>query len=185
MKSILLLAMICGLVSCEKAREMAGRFTKKPAVPEAPASTYSGPVVTAVAQGEYDSFISQSGKVVVIDFYADWCGPCRKLGPILDSIAHEHGGKILIGKVNVDQNRELAAKERVEGIPDVRIFRDGREVDRFVGAPSESEVRRRLEAHTKGLPEQVPAPAEAKPATPQPSAQPMPKDWLPPGMQRR
>ena len=95
----------------------------------------------------------QPGKVVVIDFYADWCGPCRKLGPILDQIASEHGGKILVGKVNVDQNRELASSEGVRGIPDVRIFRDGREVDRFVGLPGESEVRRRLEVHLKGLPE--------------------------------
>jgi thioredoxin 1 len=185
MKSLLLLAVFCGLVSCEKAREMAGRFTKKPAAEAPNASVSTGSIVTAITQGEYDSFRSQSGKVVVIDFYADWCGPCRKLGPILDKIAHEHGGKILIGKVNVDHHRELAAKECVEGIPDVRIFRDGQEVDRFVGLPEESEVRRRLEAHSKGLPEQTPAAGETKPATPQPSAQPMSKDWLPPGMQRR
>jgi thioredoxin len=185
MKPLLLLVVFCGLTSCDKARDIVGRFSKKPAVPEAPAIPYSGPVVTSLTQGEYDSFRSQSGKVVVIDFYADWCGPCRKLGPILEKIASEQDGKILIGKINVDQNRELAAKERVEGIPDVRIFRDAREVDRFVGLPPESEVRRRLESHLTGLPERTPAAGEAKPAAPQPTTQPMSKDWLPPGMQRR
>lgn len=185
MKSFLLLAVFCGLVSCDKAKEMAGRLAKKPAAEIPAATASSGSIVTAITQGEYDSFRSQSGKVVVIDFHADWCGPCRQLGPILDKIANEHGGKILIGKVNVDENRELAAKEGVQGIPDVRIFLDGREVDRFVGLPAESEVRRRLETHAKGLPEHAPAAVEAKPATPQPSAQPMSKDWLPPGMQRR
>jgi thioredoxin len=178
---IIMLAVSCGLSSCDKARELAGRFNKKPAA-EAPATTASGPLVTTIAQDGYDSFRQQRGKVVVIDFYADWCGPCQKLGPILEKIAGEHGGKILIGKVNVDQNRELASREKVQGIPDVRIFRDGAEVDRFVGLPDESEVRLRLETHTRGLPET----GEAKPATPQPSApQPMSKDWLPPGMQRR
>jgi thioredoxin len=183
MKSFLLLTAFCGLVSCDQAKEMAGRLAKKPAA-EIPAAS-SGSWVTPIPQGGYDSFRSQSGKVVVIDFYADWCGPCRKLSPILDKIANEHGGKILIGKVNVDQNRELASKEGVQGIPDIRIFRDGREVDRFVGLPDEREVRRRLETHLKGLPEHAPAVEETKPATPQPSAEPMSKDWLPPGMQRR
>jgi thioredoxin len=184
MKSFLLLAVFCGLVSCEKAREMVGRLSKKP-VPEAPATADTGSWVTAIPQDGYDAFRLQTGKVVVIDFHADWCGPCRQLGPILDKIANEHGGKILIGKVNVDQNRELAAKEGVQGIPDVRIFRDGREVERFVGLPDESEVRRRLETHLKGLPDHSPTTGEPKLATPQPSAQPMSKDWLPPGMQRR
>jgi thioredoxin len=181
---IVLAIVCCGLASCEKAREMAGRFTKKPAA-EAPASSGSGSWVTTIPQGGFDSFRMQPDKLVVIDFYADWCGPCRKLGPILDQIANEQGGKILVGKVNVDQNRELASSEGVRGIPDVRIFRDGREVDRFVGLPGESEVRRRLEVHLKGLPEPAPAAVEAQPETPQPSARPMSNDGLPPGMQRR
>jgi thioredoxin len=181
---MVLLAVFSGLVSCEKVREMAGRFTKKPAA-EVGTPAAAGSWVTHIPQGGYDAFRQQSGKLVVIDFYADWCGPCRQLGPILDKIAGEHGGKILIGKVNVDQNEVLASREGVRGIPDVRIFRDGAEVDRFVGLPVESEVRRRLETHIKGLSEHSPEAVDANPAAPKPSAQPMSKDWLPPGMQRR
>ena len=175
-----MITVFCGLVSCEKTREFVGRFEKKKE-PEISPTASSGSWVTTIPQDGYDSFRLQTGKVVVIDFYADWCGTCRQLSPILDKIASEHGGKIIIGKVNVEQNRELASKEGVQGIPDVRIFRDGSEVDRFVGLPDESEVRRRLETHLIGLSEA----GEAKPETPQPSAQPMSKDWLPPGMQRR
>jgi thioredoxin 1 len=185
MKPLLLLATLalCGLSSCEKARELAGRFTKKP---PAPAVSPSGSWVSEISESEFDSFRTQPGKVVVIDFHAVWCGPCRNLAPILDQIATEHGGTVLIGKVNVDQNRQLAANEGVRSIPDVRIFRDGREVDRFVGLPAGSEVRQRIEIHTKGL--VAPAPAatgEGKPANPQPVIGPASKDWLPPGMQRR
>lgn len=163
---------------------MAGRLAKKPAA-EAVASTGSGSWVIAIPQGGYDSFRLQPGKVVVIDFYADWCGPCRQLGPILEKIANEHGGKILIGKVNVDDYREIASKEGVQGIPDVRIYRDGGQVDRFVGLPDESEVRRRLEVHLAGLSQSTPAAGGAIPGKPQQDPQPMSKDWLPPGMQRR
>lgn len=173
---------LCGLSSCDKTRELAGRFIKKSsAVPSA-----SGEWVSQISSGNFDTFRMQPGKVVVIDFHADWCGPCRNLAPILDRVASDHGGVVLIGKVNVDQNRELAASEGVRGIPDVRIFRDGREVDRFVGLPPEDEVRRRIEAHTKGLSAAHSAvPAAEAAAAPEPNIAPAPKDWLPPGMQRR
>jgi thioredoxin len=187
MKSCFLLAVFCGLVSCEKAREMAGRLSKPGRKPQAgaSASTTAGSWVSSVPQGGYDAFRTQTGKLAVIDFYADWCGPCRKLAPILEKIANEQGGKILIGKINVDQNRELAASEGVRDIPDVRIFLNGREVDRFIGLPAENEVRRRLESHAHGLKAPASPAGEAKSATPQPSVEPMSKDWLPPGMQRR
>ena len=187
MKAFFLLAILCGLVSCEKAHEIAGRLGKTEQKSESgsPASTEAGSYVTTIQQGGYHAFRMQSGKVVVIDFYADWCGPCRQLSPILEKIVDEHGGRMVVGKVNVDQNRELASSEGVRGIPDVRIFRDGREVDRFVGLPAESEVRRRLEAHTKGLPDHPAETGESQPTSTQPSVQPMTKDWLPPGMQRR
>jgi len=174
---------LCGLSSCEKARELASRFTRKP---PAPAVSPSGSWVREISESEFDSFRSQPGKLAIVDFHAHWCGPCRKLGPILDQIAAEHHGTVLIGKVNVDQNRQLAAREGVRGIPDVRIFRDGREVDRFVGLPTEGEVRQRIDMHAKGLvPPAQATNADGEPATPQPVISPASKDWLPPGMQRR
>jgi len=184
MKPLLLLATLalCGLSSCEKARDLAGRFIRKSSAVPSPSSEW----VTQVSAADYDTFRTQPGKVLVIDFYADWCGPCRQLAPILDLVAKEHSGSVLVGKINVDQNRELATREEVRGIPDVRIFRDGREVDRFVGVPSEDEVKRRIEIHTKGLAATDSTVPDGKtPAAPEPNITPASKDWLPPGMQRR
>ncbi len=185
MKPLLLLATLalCALSSCEKARELAGKMKGKSTHAN---SSQPGEWITQVSAENFDSFRSQPGKVVVIDFYADWCGPCRQLSPILDRIANDNAGVVLIGKINVDQNGGLAATEGVRSIPDVRIFRDGREVDRFVGMPPEDEVRQRIESHTKGLKVAAPATSEGEtPPTPEPIIAPSSKDWLPPGMQRR
>lgn len=174
---------LCGLSSCDKARELAGKIKVQSTQTTA---SRPGEWVTQISAADYDSFRSQPGKVVVIDFYADWCGPCRMLAPILDRLAAENGGRVLVGKVNVDQNRELATREEVRGIPDVRIFRDGREVERFVGLPAEEEVRQRIANQTMQLATAAPdAPENGAPATPEPTIAPAPKDWLPPGMQRR
>jgi thioredoxin len=180
----LLALMLCLAPSCDKARDLAGRFAKK-APATAPAATANGSWVSQIPEGGYDSFRLQPDKVAIVDFYADWCGPCRKLAPILEQIAADHAGSIVIGKVNVDQHGELAAKEGVRGIPDVRIFRNGKQVDQFVGLPPENEVRRRIEIHAKGLPAPAAAAGDGKPSTREPTTRPMPKDWLPQGMQRR
>lgn len=191
---------LCSFSSCEKARRVVTEINKKTAelakASEA-AHASSSEWVTELSPANYNSFIEQSGKVIVVDFHADWCGPCQKLAPILDRVATLHGGGVLVGKVNIDQSPDLAAKAGVGSIPDVRIFLDGREVDRFVGLPSEDEVKQRIEAQTKKLkviepvvPETEAATDEAPdppkpPKTPQPTIAPGSKDWLPPGMQRR
>lgn len=186
MKSLPLLAllMLCGLSACEKIRNKISLPGEKP--PTGAKVSFAGPLVTEIPEGAYDEFTAQPDKVVIIDFYADWCGPCRQLAPILDEIAAENGGTVLIGKVNIDQFRTLATREGVHGIPDVRIFRDGKKVDGFVGLPAASEVRRRIETHVKGLPAPVLETADAEPSKPkEPAIQPMTKDWLPPGIKRR
>lgn len=196
---------LCSLSSCEKARRVVTEINEKTAE-LAKASelkktdevaSFTGELVTDLSPANYTSFIEQSGKVIIVDYYADWCGPCKKLAPILDRVATSHGGSVLVGKINIDKNPDLAAKEGVSSIPDVRIFFDGKEVDRFVGMPGEDEVKQRIEAQTKKLkviepvaPETEAATDEAPappipPKTPQPTIAPGSKDWLPPGMQRR
>ncbi len=88
-----------------------------------------------ISDQDYDEFIKTPDHVVVVDFYADWCGPCRRLTPILESIVDKNRGKVLLGKMDIDKNKSVPAREGVRGIPDVRIFVNGKQVDKFVGLP--------------------------------------------------
>ena len=73
------------------------------------------------------------GKLMMVDFWADWCGPCKMLGPVIDDLANQYEGKAIVGKVNVDEEQELAIRYGVMSIPTVIFFKDGREIDRKVG----------------------------------------------------
>lgn len=73
------------------------------------------------------------GKLMMVDFWADWCGPCKMLGPVIDDLAKQYEGKAVVGKVNVDEEQELAIRYGVMSIPTVIFFKDGKEIDRKVG----------------------------------------------------
>ena len=86
-----------------------------------------------ITDATFDNIVLQSEKPVLVDFWAAWCGPCRMVGPIIDELSNEYDGKAVIGKVDVDNNQEFAAKYGVRNIPTVLLFKNGELVDRKVG----------------------------------------------------
>lgn len=186
---ILLAALLPALLftGCNKGREILDKLAKSKSSGSSAGASADG--VTHLTAADFEAFTQRQGSVVLVDFYADWCGPCRQLGPLLEKIAAESDGKIVLGKVDVDKAGDLPRKMGVSGIPDVRIYRDGKQVDRFVGSMDEGSLREKILPHAKGLsaaPPAAPASGDGSPpAAPQPANDPSSKDWLPPGMQRR
>lgn len=82
---------------------------------------------------------------VLVDFWAGWCGPCRMLAPTIEALSEEYGGKITVGKVNVDEQGELAAEFAIVSIPTVMLFKDGKQIGKFVGVHDADEYRDKID----------------------------------------
>jgi putative thioredoxin len=112
-----------------------------------PAATAPGDVVkdTGTAAFAKDVIEASRSVPVLVDFWAPWCGPCKQLTPILEKVVRSYGGKVRLVKINVDEHPAIAGQLRVQSIPTVYAFRDGRPLDGFMGAQSESQVRAFIE----------------------------------------
>ena len=86
-----------------------------------------------------------SGGLSVVDFWAEWCGPCRLIGPIIDDLSKEYEGKVKIGKVNVDSNPEISTKYSVRSIPTILFIKDGEVVDKHVGTATKSALAKKID----------------------------------------
>ena len=101
-------------------------------------------MATDIRQDHFDTFISQSDKPVLVDFWATWCGPCRMLSPVVEEVSREHENELTVGKVNVDDCPELAQKFGVMSIPTLILFKDGQPVDKRIGYMPKSELEQML-----------------------------------------
>ena len=88
-------------------------------------------------------------ELIVVDFWAPWCGPCRMVGPLIEELASEYGGKVIFGKLNVDENMVVPSRFGVRGIPTMIIFKDGQAVDTLVGACSKAHIESKFKLYIK------------------------------------
>ena len=100
--------------------------------------------ITELDQSNFEAFIASTNGSVLVDFWAPWCGPCKAIAPILEELASELSDTVKIGKVNVDNNSELASKYEVRAIPTIKIFKDGQVSDTVVGLSSKEDLTSRL-----------------------------------------
>ena len=104
-----------------------------------------------VTDGNIDRIINDADVPVVIDFYADWCAPCKAMGPVIDEVAHENPGRLLMAKLDTDQNPQAALRFNIRGIPTLIVFENGRESKRQTGAIGRQQLERLLDLRDQAV----------------------------------
>ena len=101
---------------------------------------------TPVTDQDFDQEVLEADTVVLVDFWAEWCGPCKMVAPVLDDLSQEYDGKIKFTKVDVDENPQTAMKYGIRSIPTLLVFKDGSPVDQVVGAVPKAVIKKRLDS---------------------------------------
>ena len=101
--------------------------------------------VVEITDSNIDEILN-GDKPVLIDFWAEWCGPCRMIAPIVEELANDYEGKVIIGKLNVDENSSSTARYNVRNIPTLLLFKGGQQVDKVVGASAKATLAKKLDA---------------------------------------
>ncbi|MGI9627229.1 MAG: thioredoxin [Longimicrobiales bacterium] len=109
-----------------------------------------------VTEDDFEATVLGSSAPVLVDFFAEWCGPCKVLAPMLDEIANQNVGRLVVAKVDTDQAQKVAAEYEIRGVPTVVLFRDGVEVDRSVGIEPQR-LAEMVEAVSEGFSDTVPS----------------------------
>ena len=107
----------------------------------------AGANILTLEDSNFDAEVLKSETPVLVDFWAEWCGPCKMMGPTVDAIATEYAGKLKVGKLDVDASGGTAMRYNIRGIPTLLLFKGGRVVEQRVGAVGKSEVQKMLEPH--------------------------------------
>ena len=100
-----------------------------------------------LSDASFDKDVLNSDIPVLVDFWAEWCGPCRMMGPTIDAIAADYDGRVRVGKLNVDDNGTIATRYGIRGIPTLLLFKGGKVIEQRVGAVGKTDVQKMLDTH--------------------------------------
>jgi thioredoxin 1 len=101
--------------------------------------------VKTLTDANFDSEVADAALPMIVDFWAPWCGPCRMVGPVVEEIAGDHADKVVVGKVNVDENPATASKFGIMSIPTIILFKDGQAAKKVIGARPKADLEREFE----------------------------------------
>ena len=149
LKDLFLISVVLLLVSCSMSAKSDKNETEKVAAQGEVVVLDKANFLTKVYNYEKNQseWVYEGEKPCIVDFYADWCGPCKMLSPVIDGLADRYEGKVLVGKVNTDEQPELAIRFGVMSIPTVIFLKDGKEIDRKVGVMPEASYTAVLDAN--------------------------------------